>query len=99
MLTRIRDFSRNPQDLVSRDDLAAFLQADLGLDLDTSERMILWLQQQQYLTETSMSYYDGARGEVVARRHYRHGPHFRSPKAVPEQVPITAPSDQVQHQR
>ncbi|MBA3684191.1 MAG: hypothetical protein H0W72_03005 [Planctomycetes bacterium] len=77
MLVRIRDFSRNPQDLVTHDDLAAFLQVDLGVDLDTSERLIAWLLVEQYLVERTSSYYDGDRGEVVVQLHYRHGAGFR----------------------
>jgi hypothetical protein len=97
MLARNRDFSRNPQDLVTRDDLAAFLQGELGIDLETSERMIAWLLHQQYLVERTSSYYDGNRGEVVVRRHYRHGPAFRVAQR-PMPVPLPQDSSLPQHQ-
>lgn len=96
MLVRIRDFSRNPQDLVTHDDLAAFLQVDLGVDLDTSDRLIAWLLVEQYLIERTSSYYDGDRGEVVVVLHYRHGPSFRrSPPQPPGQAALQAAEPQV----
>lgn len=50
LLQRVADYCSNPQDLLTRDDLAAFLQSEYGLALDDSHRFIDWLIAGSYLT-------------------------------------------------
>ena len=50
LLRRVGEFCCNPQDLLTRDDLAAFLESEYGLARDDAQRLIGWLITSDFLT-------------------------------------------------
>lgn len=49
LLRRVAEFCCNPQDLLTRNDLAAFLESEYGLALDDAQRLIGWLIASDFL--------------------------------------------------
>ncbi len=49
LLRRVGEFCCNPQDLLTRDDLSAFLESEYGLAGEDAQRLVAWLITNDYL--------------------------------------------------
>ena len=76
LLRRVGEFCSNPQDLLTRDDLAAFLQSEYGLGLDDSLRLIAWLVGNEFLAVGTHRGYAAELAAVSDTEVLRPGPAF-----------------------
>jgi hypothetical protein len=74
VVLRVGDYCENPQDIVTRDDLAAFLESEIGLACEDAQRLVAWLLVEGYLEPHRFSAYHADLGAVVDEVVLRRGP-------------------------
>jgi len=76
LLQRVGDYCQCPQDLVTRSELAAFLESEFGLDDEDAQLLIAWLIAQGYLEARITRHYQRACAIAVDTEVLRQGQAF-----------------------
>jgi hypothetical protein len=89
LLRRVAEFCENPQDLLTRDDVAAFLESEYGLALEDAHCVIDWLIRRGHLRARTHRGYVADVAAVIDRTVLLADPSFGRGPTITRPNPVT----------